>query len=137
MKEFPTRPEFPKVFTLLRGQCIKKGIQSKIFIFRYPLAFIAAKLALGIDLPKIENSTTKKTTACFEPSLDYIVTKVVCSFDQAQLLARNQQIKIKKTHKNSHSLLVPMMSLFKIHQSTYVHGMISVLSKSFIMMQPF
>ena len=43
----------------------------------YPLAFIAAKLALGIDLPSLENSTTKKTTACFEPSLDYIVTKVI------------------------------------------------------------
>ncbi|XP_065052232.1 carbamoyl-phosphate synthase [ammonia], mitochondrial-like [Rhopilema esculentum] len=42
----------------------------------YPLAFIAAKLALGIDLPSLENSTTKKTTACFEPSLDYIVTKI-------------------------------------------------------------
>jgi len=42
----------------------------------YPLAFIAAKLALGIELNQIENSTTKKTTACFEPSLDYIVTKI-------------------------------------------------------------
>ena len=44
--------------------------------FRYPLAFIAAKLALGIQLPDIKNSTTEQTTACFEPSLDYIVTKV-------------------------------------------------------------
>ena len=43
---------------------------------RYPLAFIAAKLALGIQLPDIKNSTTEQTTACFEPSLDYIVTKV-------------------------------------------------------------
>lgn len=42
----------------------------------YPLAFIAAKLALGIDLPSIRNATTMSTTACFEPSLDYIVTKV-------------------------------------------------------------
>lgn len=42
----------------------------------YPLAFIAAKLALGIPLPSIENSTTQATTACFEPSLDYIVTKI-------------------------------------------------------------
>lgn len=43
---------------------------------RYPLAFIAAKLALGITLPEIRNATTKSTTACFEPSLDYIVTKI-------------------------------------------------------------
>lgn len=42
----------------------------------YPLAFIAAKLALGIQLPDIKNSTTEQTTACFEPSLDYIVTKI-------------------------------------------------------------
>ncbi|XP_013408425.1 carbamoyl-phosphate synthase [ammonia], mitochondrial [Lingula anatina] len=42
----------------------------------YPLAFIAAKLALGIDLPSIQNATTEQTTACFEPSLDYIVTKI-------------------------------------------------------------
>ena len=44
--------------------------------FRYPLAFIAAKLGLNIQLPEITNMTTGKTTACFEPSLDYIVTKI-------------------------------------------------------------
>lgn len=42
----------------------------------YPLAFIAAKLALGVPLPSLENNTTQMTTACFEPSLDYIVAKI-------------------------------------------------------------
>jgi hypothetical protein len=42
----------------------------------YPLAFVAAKLSLGITLPEIQNSVTKSTQACFEPSLDYIVTKI-------------------------------------------------------------
>nr|AAD43968.1 carbamoyl-phosphate synthetase III [Oreochromis grahami] len=42
----------------------------------YPLAFVAAKLALGIPLPEIRNAVSEKTTACFEPSLDYIVTKI-------------------------------------------------------------
>ncbi|CAB1328699.1 unnamed protein product, partial [Coregonus sp. 'balchen'] len=42
----------------------------------YPLAFVAAKLALGIPLPEIKNTVSEKTTACFEPSLDYIVTKI-------------------------------------------------------------
>ena len=42
----------------------------------YPLAFVAAKLALGIELPDLRNSVTQSTTACFEPSLDYIVAKV-------------------------------------------------------------
>ena len=42
----------------------------------YPLAFVAAKLALGYTLPEIKNSVTKKTTACFEPALDYVVLKI-------------------------------------------------------------
>ncbi|CAK1552080.1 unnamed protein product [Leptosia nina] len=42
----------------------------------YPLAYVAAKLALGIPLPVIKNSVTGVTTACFEPSLDYCVVKV-------------------------------------------------------------
>jgi len=42
----------------------------------YPLAFVAAKIALGIPMHRISNSVTKCTSACFEPSLDYIVTKV-------------------------------------------------------------
>ncbi len=41
----------------------------------YPLAFVATKLALGKKLTDISNSVTKVTTACFEPSLDYIVVK--------------------------------------------------------------
>lgn len=42
----------------------------------YPLAFIAAKIGLGHTLPSLQNAVTKNTTACFEPSLDYIVTKI-------------------------------------------------------------
>ena len=42
----------------------------------YPLAFVAAKLALGYGLHQLKNSVTKTTTACFEPALDYIVCKI-------------------------------------------------------------
>ncbi|KAG8779520.1 hypothetical protein FRC12_024159 [Ceratobasidium sp. 428] len=42
----------------------------------YPLAFIAAKLGLHIPLNAISNSVTRSTTACFEPSLDYVVVKI-------------------------------------------------------------
>ena len=42
----------------------------------YPLAYIAAKLALGKSLPELKNSVTGCTTACFEPSLDYCVVKI-------------------------------------------------------------
>ena len=55
------------------------------YFCRYPLAFIAAKLALGVQLPDIKNSTTQQTTACFEPSLDYIVTKVFHSVLSSQV----------------------------------------------------
>ncbi|XP_053949605.1 CAD protein [Anastrepha ludens] len=42
----------------------------------YPLAYVAAKLGLGVSLPSIKNSVTGVTTACFEPSLDYCVVKI-------------------------------------------------------------
>ncbi len=42
----------------------------------YPLAYVAAKLALGQNLVELRNSVTGKTTACFEPSLDYCVVKI-------------------------------------------------------------
>lgn len=42
----------------------------------YPLAHVAANIALGKGLFEIVNGVTKTTMACFEPSLDYIVVKV-------------------------------------------------------------
>ena len=42
----------------------------------YPLAYMAAKLGLGYTLDELINKVTKKTTALFEPSLDYIVVKM-------------------------------------------------------------
>ncbi|CAD5117995.1 DgyrCDS6736 [Dimorphilus gyrociliatus] len=42
----------------------------------YPLAYVAAKLALGYSLAALRNNVTGETTACFEPSLDYCVVKV-------------------------------------------------------------
>lgn len=42
----------------------------------YPLAYTAAKIGLGYTLPELSNPVTKTTTANFEPSLDYIVTKI-------------------------------------------------------------
>ncbi|MBI2634589.1 carbamoyl-phosphate synthase (glutamine-hydrolyzing) large subunit, partial [Candidatus Peregrinibacteria bacterium] len=42
----------------------------------YPLAHVAAKLALGYTLPELKNAVTKTTSACFEPALDYIALKI-------------------------------------------------------------
>ncbi len=42
----------------------------------FPIAKIAAKLAVGFRLWELPNDITKKTKACFEPTIDYVVTKV-------------------------------------------------------------
>ena len=42
----------------------------------FPIAKIAAKLAVGYTLDEIRNDITRETPACFEPTIDYVVTKV-------------------------------------------------------------
>src|SRR5882762_5024913 len=42
----------------------------------FPIAKIAAKLAVGYTLDEIPNDITRKTPACFEPTLDYVVVKI-------------------------------------------------------------
>ncbi len=42
----------------------------------YPIARVAAKIGLGMTLDEVENAVTKKTSACFEPVIDYVVTKI-------------------------------------------------------------
>ena len=42
----------------------------------FPIAKIAAKLAVGYTLDEIQNDITRETPACFEPTIDYCVTKI-------------------------------------------------------------
>ncbi len=42
----------------------------------FPIAKIAAKLAVGYHLDEIQNDITQETPACFEPTIDYVVTKM-------------------------------------------------------------
>jgi carbamoyl-phosphate synthase large subunit len=42
----------------------------------YPLAYVAARIALGATLPEIPNGVTGKTSAMFEPALDYVICKM-------------------------------------------------------------
>ncbi|MEY3851150.1 MAG: carbamoyl phosphate synthase large subunit, partial [Verrucomicrobiota bacterium] len=42
----------------------------------FPIAKIAAKLAVGYSLDELQNDITKSTPACFEPTIDYVVTKI-------------------------------------------------------------
>lgn len=93
---------------------------------RYPLAFVAAKLALGIPLPEIKNAVSEKTTACFEPSLDYIVTKIPrWDLDRFQGMSREIGSAMKSvgevgedpqitTHPISHSFAYSLCSLTRI-----------------------
>lgn len=57
----------------------------------YPLAYTAAKIALGHTLPELPNAVTKTTTACFEPALDYIVTKIP-KWDLAKFQYVNREV---------------------------------------------
>lgn len=42
----------------------------------YPIAKVAAKIAIGYTMDEIKNAVTGKTCACFEPALDYVVVKL-------------------------------------------------------------
>ncbi len=42
----------------------------------YPIAKVAAKLAIGYTLPELKNPVTRKTSAYFEPALDYVIVKI-------------------------------------------------------------
>ena len=42
----------------------------------FPIAKLAAKLAVGFTLDELQNDITKETPACFEPTLDYCVIKI-------------------------------------------------------------
>ncbi len=56
----------------------------------YPLAYMSAKIGLGYSLSELVNTITKSTTACFEPSLDYIVCKHPrWDFEKFELANRN------------------------------------------------
>ncbi len=55
----------------------------------YPLAYMSAKIGLGYNLSELVNRITKNTTACFEPSLDYIVCKHPrWDFEKFELVSR-------------------------------------------------
>ena len=64
----------------------------------YPIARVAAKIAIGYHLDEIENEITKKTKACFEPALDYVVVKFPkWPFDKFVYAARKLGTQMKAT----------------------------------------
>lgn len=64
----------------------------------YPIAKIAAKIAVGLTLDEIMNPVTGKTYACFEPALDYVVTKFPrFPFDKFETADRKLSTQMKAT----------------------------------------
>lgn len=64
----------------------------------YPIARIAAKIAVGYSLDEIQNPITKTTTACFEPALDYVVVKIPrWPFDKFKAADRHLDTQMKAT----------------------------------------
>lgn len=64
----------------------------------YPIAKIAAKIAVGLTLDEIMNPITGKTYACFEPTLDYVVTKFPrFPFDKFETADRRLSTQMKAT----------------------------------------
>ncbi|MDI3484625.1 MAG: carbamoyl-phosphate synthase large subunit [Methanobacteriaceae archaeon] len=64
----------------------------------YPIAKIAAKIAIGLTLDEIQNDITKETPASFEPSIDYVVTKIPrWPFDKFREIDRHIGVQMKST----------------------------------------
>ncbi|MGE6487922.1 carbamoyl-phosphate synthase large subunit [Paenisporosarcina sp. NPDC076898] len=64
----------------------------------YPIAKLAAKIAVGLTLDEMMNPVTGKTYACFEPALDYVVTKIPrWPFDKFESAKRNLGTQMKAT----------------------------------------
>ena len=64
----------------------------------YPIAKVAAKIALGYHLDEIPNAVTGKTTACFEPTIDYCVLKIPrLPFDKFTTASRTLGTQMKAT----------------------------------------
>ncbi len=64
----------------------------------YPIARVAAKIAIGLRLDEIPNAVTQKTLACFEPTIDYCVVKIPrWPFDKFQFADRTVGTQMKAT----------------------------------------
>ncbi|MBS4022745.1 MAG: carbamoyl-phosphate synthase large subunit [Dethiobacter sp.] len=64
----------------------------------YPIAKVATKIAIGLTLDEIQNAVTKKTSACFEPAIDYVVVKFPrWPFDKFSLAERTLGTQMKAT----------------------------------------
>ncbi|PMP90695.1 MAG: carbamoyl phosphate synthase large subunit, partial [Caldisphaera sp.] len=74
--QFALSPNSSEIYVIETNPRMSRSSALASKITGYPLAYVAAKLALGYRLYEIVNKITGITTSCFEPSLDYVAIKM-------------------------------------------------------------
>ncbi|MCO4293373.1 carbamoyl-phosphate synthase large subunit [Solitalea sp. MAHUQ-68] len=74
--QFSVSPDDEKIIAIEINPRVSRSSALASKATGYPIAKIAAKLAIGYNLDEIENQITKTTSAYFEPSLDYVIVKI-------------------------------------------------------------
>ncbi len=74
--QFAIQPDGEKIYAIEMNPRVSRSSALASKATGFPIAKIAAKLAVGYTLDEIPNDITRKTPACFEPVIDYVVTKV-------------------------------------------------------------
>jgi carbamoyl-phosphate synthase large subunit len=74
--QFAVNPENGQMIVIEMNPRVSRSSALASKATGFPIAKIATKLAIGYTLDEIQNDITKESPACFEPSIDYVVTKV-------------------------------------------------------------
>ena len=74
--QFAINPETGRMIIIEMNPRVSRSSALASKATGFPIAKIAAKLAVGYRLDEIPNDITRKTPACFEPTLDYVVVKI-------------------------------------------------------------
>lgn len=74
--QFALNPETEEILAIEINPRVSRSSALASKATGYPIAKIAAKLAIGYNLDELENQITKTTSAYFEPALDYVIVKI-------------------------------------------------------------
>ena len=74
--QFATHPDTGRMIVIEMNPRVSRSSALASKATGFPIAKIAAKLAVGYRLWELNNDITQKTKACFEPTIDYVVTKI-------------------------------------------------------------
>ena len=73
--QFAVNPETEEIVVIEMNPRVSRSSALASKATGFPIAKIAARLAVGYTLDEISNDITRKTPACFEPTIDYVVVK--------------------------------------------------------------